>query len=83
MILNCVGAVLIATGQEIVAHVTDMWLRAHEAFLVSLGGRDVQRISGIDDQNGQSGYQKPMAVTHWLVAVRCRHRATDHSAFSA
>ena len=43
LMLNCVGAVLIATGQEIVTRVTDMWLRAHEAFLVSLGSRDVQR----------------------------------------
>jgi hypothetical protein len=43
-------AVLIAAGQEIVARVTAMWLRAHEAFLVSLGSRDVQRISGVDDQ---------------------------------
>jgi hypothetical protein len=54
LMLNGVGAVLIAAGQEIVTSVTDMWLRAHELFLGSLGGGggggDVNRISGIDDQ---------------------------------
>ena len=50
LILNCVGAVLIAAGQEIVTRVTAMWLRAHEAFLASLGGGEAKRISGVDDQ---------------------------------
>jgi hypothetical protein len=51
LILNGIGAVLIAAGQEIVAGVTAMWLRAHETLLGSLvGGRDVDHISGVDDQ---------------------------------
>jgi len=51
LILNGIGAVLIAAGQEIVAGVTAMWLRAHEALLGSLvGGGDVDRIRGVDDQ---------------------------------
>jgi hypothetical protein len=33
LMLNGVGAVLIAAGQEIVARVTAMWLRVHETFL--------------------------------------------------
>ena len=51
LILSGLGALLIAAGQEMVASVTDMWLRAHEAFLTSfVGGADVNRISGVDDQ---------------------------------
>jgi hypothetical protein len=50
LMLNGVGAVLIAAGQEIVARVTAMWLRFHETFLVSLGGGEAKRISGVDDQ---------------------------------
>jgi hypothetical protein len=51
LILNGIGAVLIAAGQEIVGSVTAMWLRAHEASLVSLGGGgDVHRRS-----NGPGG----------------------------
>jgi hypothetical protein len=51
LILSGMGAVLIAAGQEMVASVTDMWLRAHQAFLTSFGGGgDVHRISGVDDQ---------------------------------
>ena len=38
LILSGIGAVLIATGQEIVAAVSARWLRAHEAILGSLGG---------------------------------------------
>jgi hypothetical protein len=30
--------------------VTAIWLRAHEAFLVSLGSGEAKRISGVDDQ---------------------------------
>jgi hypothetical protein len=36
LILSGIGAVLIAAGQELVASVTAMWLRAHESFLGSL-----------------------------------------------
>jgi hypothetical protein len=51
LMLSGIGAVLIAEGQEIVATVTDTWLRAHEASLGSLvGGGDAHRISGIDHQ---------------------------------
>ena len=51
LILSGFGAVLIATGQDIVAGVTDRWLRAHEATLGSLVGHgDTDRISGVDDQ---------------------------------
>jgi hypothetical protein len=51
LILSGIGAVLIAFGQDIVASVTDTWLRAHEAILGSLvGRRDADRIGGIDDQ---------------------------------
>ena len=64
LILISVGAVLIATGQEIVARVTAMWLRAHEAFLVSLGGGDVQRISGVDDQ-----MDRAVRKNQWLSRV--------------
>jgi hypothetical protein len=43
LMLSGIGAVLVAAGQEIVASVTDMCLRAHEAFLGSLaGGSDVK-----------------------------------------
>jgi hypothetical protein len=51
LILSGIGAVLIATGQEIVSGVTDTWLRAHEAILGSLvTRRDAERIGGIDEQ---------------------------------
>ena len=51
LILGGIGAVLIAMGQDIVAGVTDRWLRAHEATLSSLAGRgDADRIRGVDDQ---------------------------------
>ncbi|MGB9042139.1 MAG: hypothetical protein WCC81_06660 [Pseudolabrys sp.] len=51
LILSGIGAVLIAAGQEIVAGVTAIWLRAHEAILGSLLSRgDVHRVSGVDDQ---------------------------------
>ena len=33
LVLNGIGAVLIAAGQEIVAGVTTIWLGAHEAIL--------------------------------------------------
>ena len=36
LILSGIGAVLIAAGQELVASVTAVWLRAHESFLDSL-----------------------------------------------
>jgi hypothetical protein len=50
-LLSGIGAVLIAAGQEIVAGVTAIWLRAHEAILGSLLSRDqLVRISGVDDQ---------------------------------
>jgi hypothetical protein len=51
LILSGVGAVLIAIGQEIVAGVTAIWLRAHEAILgsrVGLGKAD--QTGGINDQ---------------------------------
>jgi hypothetical protein len=50
LVLNGIGAVLIAAGQEIVAGVTAMWLRAHEAILGSLNRGDLDRVSGVDDQ---------------------------------
>ena len=51
LIVSGIGAVLIATGQEIVAGVSARWLRAHEAVLGSLGGvADANRTSGIDNQ---------------------------------
>lgn len=52
LILSGVGAVLLAIGQEMVAGVTDRWLRAHEAVLGSLVTQhgDADWISGIDDQ---------------------------------
>ena len=51
LVLSGIGAVLIATGQEIVAGVTTIWLRAHESILGSLLSRgQVDRISGVDDQ---------------------------------
>lgn len=51
LILSGIGAVLIATGQDMVAGVSARWLRAHEAILGSLdGGSDANRTSGIDDQ---------------------------------
>jgi hypothetical protein len=51
LILSGIGAVLIAAGQEMVASVTHMWLRAHEAFLISfVSSEDAHRISGVDDQ---------------------------------
>jgi hypothetical protein len=51
LILSGIGAVLLVTGQEIVAGVTARWLRAHEAILGSLVTHaDADRISGIDDQ---------------------------------
>jgi hypothetical protein len=51
LILSGIGAVLIAAGQEIVAGVTAIWLRAHESILGSLLSRgEVDRVSGIDNQ---------------------------------
>jgi hypothetical protein len=51
LILNGIGAFLIATGQEIMSRVTHTWLRAHEAILGSLVTRsDVEQISGVDEQ---------------------------------
>ena len=48
LLLNGIGAVLIAAGQEIVAGVTAIWLRAHEAIL---GGRGAAGgVTGVDDQ---------------------------------
>ena len=58
LILSGMGAVLIAAGQEMVASVTDMWLRAHEALFV--GGGDVHRISGIDDSCGEPSRRCPL-----------------------
>jgi hypothetical protein len=65
LMLSGVGAVLIAAGQEIVGSVTAMWLRAHELFLVSLvGGGDVNRISGIDDQ-----MDRAVKKNQWLARI--------------
>lgn len=51
LILGGIGAVLIATGQDIVAGVTGAWLRAHETILGSLVTRsDVERTTRIDEQ---------------------------------
>jgi hypothetical protein len=51
LILNGIGAFLIATGQEIMSRVTHRWLRAHEAILGSLVTRsDAEQISGVDEQ---------------------------------
>jgi hypothetical protein len=65
LILSGMGAVLIAAGQEMVASVTDVWLRAHETFLTSfVGGRDVHRISGVDDQ-----MDRAVRKTRWLSRI--------------
>ena len=49
--LSGIGAVLIAAGQEIVAGVTAIWLRAHESTLGSLLNRgEANQVSGIDNQ---------------------------------
>jgi hypothetical protein len=51
LILNGIGAFLIATGQEIMSRVTHTWLRAHEAILGLLVTRsDAEQISGVDEQ---------------------------------
>ena len=51
LILSGIGAVLIAAGQEIVAKVSAVWLRAHEISLSSLDGHgDARRSSGVDAQ---------------------------------
>ena len=48
LVLSGIGAVLIAAGQEIVAGVTAIWLRAHEAILGTLLKRgEVDRVSGV------------------------------------
>jgi len=77
--LNGVGAVLIAAGQEIVGSVTAMWLRAHELFLVSLvGGGDVNRISGIDDQMDRAVKK----TDGWLASAgRCSSPASSYRSF--
>ena len=65
LILSGIGAVLIAAGQELVASVTAMWLRAHESFLGSLvGGGDLHRISGIDGQ-----MDRAVRKNQWLSRV--------------
>ena len=48
LLLNGIGAVLNAAGQEIVAGVTAIWLRAHEAILGGRGTAD--RVTRVDDQ---------------------------------
>jgi hypothetical protein len=51
LILSGIGAVPIASGQELVAGVSATWLRAHEDILGSLAGpADANRTSGVDVQ---------------------------------
>ena len=65
LVLSGIGAVLIATGQEIVAGVTAIWLRVHEAILGSLLNRDeVDRVSGVDDQ-----MDRAITKNRWLSRV--------------
>ena len=65
LILDGVGAVLIAAGQEIVASLTAMWLRAHEDLLGSLvASGDVHRIAGIDDQ-----MDRAVTKNRWLSRI--------------
>jgi hypothetical protein len=71
LILNGIGAVLIAVGQEIVAGVTTMWLHAHEAFLGSLAeSRDLGRTSGVDKQMDRAvGKNRWLSRCGWLLFV--------------
>jgi hypothetical protein len=71
LILSGIGAVLIAAGQDIVAGVTATWLRAHEASLGTLvGGGDVDRISGVDDQMDRAVKRnRLLSRTGWLLFV--------------
>ena len=65
LILSGIGAVLIAAGQEIVAGVTAIWLRAHESILGSLLSRgEVDRVSGIDNQ-----MDRAIRKNRWLTRV--------------
>jgi hypothetical protein len=71
LILSGMGAVLLAAGQEMVARVTDIWLRTHEAFLASfVGGGDVHRISGVDDQMDRAVRKnRRLSRIGWLLFV--------------
>ena len=65
LVLSGIGAVLIAAGQEIVAGVTTIWLRAHESILGSLLSRgQVDRLSGVDDQ-----MDRAITKTRWLSRI--------------
>jgi hypothetical protein len=61
LVLSGIGAVLIAAGQEIVARVTALWLRAHEAIL-SRGEAD--RVSSVDNQ-----MDRAIRKNRWLSRV--------------
>ena len=71
LILSGIGAVLIAAGQEIVAGVTAIWLRVHEAYLGSLmNGGDVDPIRGIDDQMDRAvGKNRLLSGVGWFLFV--------------
>jgi len=63
LVLNGIGAVLIAAGQEIVAGVTAIWLRAHETIL---GGRGAAGgVTGVDDQ-----MDRAIKKNRWLSRIR-------------
>src|SRR6478752_6496992 len=62
LLLNGIGAVLIAAGQEIVAGVTAIWLRAHEAISGGRGAAD--RVTGVDDQ-----MDRAIKKTRWLSRI--------------
>ena len=65
LVLSGIGAVLIAAGQEIVAGVTTIWLRAHESILGSLLSRgQVDRLSGVDDQ-----MDRAITKNRWLSRI--------------
>ena len=62
LVFNAIGAVLIAAGQEIVAGVTAIWLRAHEAILGGRGAAD--GVTGVDDQ-----MDRAMKKNRWLSRI--------------
>ena len=82
LMLSGIGALLIATGQEIISRVTDTWLRAHEAILGSLVTRsEVEQISGIDEQMDRAVRRnRALSRVGWFLFLV--GRAAGHSAFS-
>jgi hypothetical protein len=70
LVLSGIGAVLIAMGQEIVAGVTAIWLRAHKAILGSLLNRgEVDRVNGVDDQMDRAINKKWLSRVGWSLFI--------------